>query len=35
VAILTGRTLNEDVDPAQILMDLTTILAHAVEASVG
>jgi hypothetical protein len=33
VAILTGSTLNEDVDPAQILTDLATILANAVEAS--
>ncbi len=35
VAILTGSTLNENVDRAQILTDLATILAHAVEASVG
>ena len=35
VAILTGSTLNQDVDPAQILTDLATILAHAIEASVG
>ncbi len=33
VAILTGSTLNEDVDPDQILTDLATILDNAVEAS--
>ena len=35
VAILTGSTLNQDVDPAQILRDLATILDHAVQSSVG
>lgn len=34
-AILTGSTLNEDVDPAQILQDLATILDHALQASMG
>ena len=34
VAILTGSTLNEGVDPAEILRDLATILDHAVQSSV-
>jgi hypothetical protein len=35
VAILTGSTLNEDVDPARILQDLATILEHAIRSSSG